>query len=258
MLSGCHPNKISVTMNRYRPLLFVLDFLTGLTFGQTADRSSDPAPAEYTFRFVAGDGMFYTPCNGNGEELGRLLACIAQHKVAMYDGKLPVRADGYCTSQPSEAENLAMAKTCQNRVKTEMALRDGVAEALWKSLMTVHRWSNIYNAHSIPTKLRSFGAEEPADLWNDSVLIERMARVEHNRWVMERLIQGYRPATVEEEQMVEFEPDKEKRKKKKKALEQDIFAHICLKPYDALSKSFKDYDRMIMKYLWRINKPLAE
>ena len=137
-------------------------------------------------------------------------------------------------------------------------LDDGVAEALWKSLMTVHRWSNIYNAHSIPTKLRSFGAEEPADLWNDSVLIERMARVEHNRWVMERLIQGYRPATVEEEQMVEFEPDKEKRKKKKKALEQDIFAHICLKPYDALSKSFKDYDRMIMKYLWRINKPLAE
>lgn len=137
-------------------------------------------------------------------------------------------------------------------------LDDGVAEALWKSLMTVHRWSNIYNAHSIPTKLRSFGAEEPADLWNDSVLIERMARVEHNRWVMERLIQGYRPATVEEEQMVEFEPDKEKRKKKKKALEQDIFAHICLKPYDALSKPFKDYDRMIMKYLWRINKPLAE
>ena len=64
MLSGCHPNKISVTMNRSRPLLFVLDFLAGLTFGQTADRPSDPAPAEYTFRFVAGDGMFYTPRNG--------------------------------------------------------------------------------------------------------------------------------------------------------------------------------------------------
>lgn len=137
-------------------------------------------------------------------------------------------------------------------------LDDGEAEALWKNLTTVHRWSNIYNAHSISTKLRSFGAEEPANLWTDAALIERMARVEHNRWVMERLIQGYRPATLEEEQMVEFEPDKEKRKKKKKALEQDTFAHICLKPYDALPESFKDYDRMIMKYLWRINKPLAE
>ena len=159
MLSGCHPNKISVTMNRSRPLLFVLDFLAGLTFGQTADRPSDPAPAEYTFRFVAGDGMFYTPCNGNGEELGRLLACIAQHKVAMYDGKLPVRADGYCTSQPSEAENLAMAKTCPNRVKTEMALRDGVAEACFiaKNHVAIGSHTDLASI-DLPASLASLGA----------------------------------------------------------------------------------------------------
>ncbi len=87
----------------------------GLLAGQPSARRdnpfSDPAPAEYTFRFVAGDDMFYIPWNGNGEELDRLLACIAQNKAAITEGSVPVLVDGYCTSQPSEAENLALAKT---------------------------------------------------------------------------------------------------------------------------------------------------
>lgn len=138
------------------------------------------------------------------------------------------------------------------------SLDDEKAEELWKNLFTVHRWSNIYNALSIPTKLRSFGAEEPADLWNDSVLVERMAWVEHNRWVMERLIQGYRPTTIEEESLLNAAGDWEKRREVRKKLIRVFYVHDCLKPYDALPDSFKDYDRMIMKYLWRISKPLAE
>ena len=115
-------------MNRLLTLLFALGLLAGPTFGQTADNPSDPAPAEYTFRFVAGDDMFYIPWSGNGEELDRLLACIAQNKAAITEGTVPVLVDGYCTSQPSEAENLAMAKTRSNRVKTEMILRGGLTE----------------------------------------------------------------------------------------------------------------------------------
>ena len=116
------------TMNRLLTLLFALGLLAGPTFGQTADNPSDPAPAEYTFRFVAGDDMFYIPWSGNGEELDRLLACIAQNKAAITEGSVPVLVDGYCTSQPSEAENLALAKTRSNRVKTEMILRGGLTE----------------------------------------------------------------------------------------------------------------------------------
>ena len=116
------------TMNRLLTLLFALGLLAGPTFGQTADNPSDPAPAEYTFRFVAGDDMFYIPWNGNGEELDRLLACIGQNKAAITESSVPVLVDGYCTSQPSEAENLALAKTRSNRVKTEMILRGGLTE----------------------------------------------------------------------------------------------------------------------------------
>ena len=83
----------------------------------------------YSFRFVAGDDMFYIPWSGNGEELDRLLACIAENRAAILDGTVPVRVDGYCTSQATAAENLAMAKTRSNRVKTEMILRGGLTEA---------------------------------------------------------------------------------------------------------------------------------
>lgn len=138
------------------------------------------------------------------------------------------------------------------QVKEWLPLVDAQADELWKGLSTVHRWSNIYNAHSIPTKLRSFGLEEPENLLADKDLLEKMAQVEHNRWVMERLIQGYRPTTPEENQLIKSG------KRNKKEIENSCFAHIYLKPYAQLDEEIKDNDRMIMKYLWRINKPLAE
>ena len=116
-------------MNRLLTLLFALGLLAVPTFGQTADGPSGSAPAEYTFRFVADDDMFYIPWSGNGEELDRLLACIAENRAAILDGAVPVEVEGRCTSQPSAAENLAVAKTRSNRVKTEMILRGGLSEA---------------------------------------------------------------------------------------------------------------------------------
>lgn len=129
VLSPRQPEQIHDTMNRLLTLLFALGLLAVPTFGQTADGPSGSAPAEYTFRFVADDDMFYIPWNGNGEELDRLLACIAENRAAILDGAVPVEVEGRCTSQPSAAENLAVAKTRSNRVKTEMILRGGLTEA---------------------------------------------------------------------------------------------------------------------------------
>lgn len=120
-------------MNRLLTLLFALGLLAVPTFGQTADGPSGSAPAEYTFRFVADDDMFYIPWNGNGEELDRLIACIAENRAAILDGAVPVEVEGRCTSQPSAAENLAVAKTRSNRVKTEMILRGGLTEACFST-----------------------------------------------------------------------------------------------------------------------------
>ena len=129
VLSPRQPEQIHDTMNRLLTLLFALGLLAVPTFGQTADGPSGSAPAEYTFRFVADDDMFYIPWNGNGEELDRLLACIAENRAAILDGAVPVEVEGRCSSQSSAAENLAVAKTRSNRVKTEMILRGGLTEA---------------------------------------------------------------------------------------------------------------------------------
>lgn len=115
-------------MNRLLTLLFALGLFAGHASGQTTGIPADSASAEYTFRFVADDDMFYIPWSGNGEELDRLLACIAENRTAITDGTVPVLVDGYCTSQATAAENLAMAKTRSNRVKTEMILRGGLTE----------------------------------------------------------------------------------------------------------------------------------
>ena len=90
-------------------------------------------------------------------------------------------------------------------------LCDREFELSWKNFTTVYRRSSIYE---ISTMSHGFGAEEPADLWEDLALIERLARVGHNWWKKELLIQGYRPATVEE-QLVDLSPIRSERRKRK-------------------------------------------
>lgn len=109
-------------------LLFIL--LALLWIPAAAQGSSD---STYTFRFVPQKDMFYVPWSGNGAELDRLLACIARNKEAILEGKIPVRVDGYCTSQSTASGNLAMAKIRSNRVKSEMILRGGLTEACFQT-----------------------------------------------------------------------------------------------------------------------------
>ena len=109
-------------------LLFIL--LALLWIPAAAQGSSD---STYTFRFVPHKDMFYVPWSGNGAELDRLLACIARNKEAILEGKIPVRVDGYCTSQSTASGNLAMAKIRSNRVKSEMILRGGLTEACFQT-----------------------------------------------------------------------------------------------------------------------------
>ena len=64
----------------------------------------------YVFRFVTGEDMFFVPWSGNGAELGRLERCVERHKAAILSGEVPVQVEGRCSSQGSEADNLAMAR----------------------------------------------------------------------------------------------------------------------------------------------------
>lgn len=82
-----------------------------------------------TFRFVAGDDMFYIPWAGNGEELQRLYALVDQYRTPIASGQMPIYVDGYCTSQPTPRENRRMAFVRANRVKSDLILHKGLKEA---------------------------------------------------------------------------------------------------------------------------------
>ena len=80
----------------------------------------------YVFRFVTGEDMFFVPWSGNGAEL--LERCVERHKAAILSGEVPVLVEGRCSSQGSEADNLAMARIRSNRVKSELIVRQGLRE----------------------------------------------------------------------------------------------------------------------------------
>ena len=72
--------------------------------------------------------MFYTPYGGNDAELERLLQCVEQRREDILSGETPLYVDGYCNAFDGEAENLAMAKTRSNRVKSELITRQKLSE----------------------------------------------------------------------------------------------------------------------------------
>ena len=112
-------------MSRKISFLTLFLWLTAVTFPVFAQQKSDTT---YTFRFMAEKDMFFVPWSGNDKELARLLECIERNKADILDSKLPLLVDGYCNSLNSEKENIAIAKTRSNRVKSELIVRAGIKE----------------------------------------------------------------------------------------------------------------------------------
>ena len=116
----------------------------------------------------------------------------------------------------------------------------------WNGLTIRHKWSNLNNAYSIPVKLRSLelSAEDINHLTEAQVDI--VSRVEHNRWVAENLLGGYRPATLSEKQEIESSEGKKKDDFKKRLI------HVDLCRYDDLlldgdGRDVRIFDQALVK-----------
>lgn len=81
-----------------------------------------------------------------------------------------------------DTQDSAFEKACPAQVRN-----------LWRDCTVANRWSNIYSVNSLWTKLRSAGGD-----W-ERLRGESMARTEHNRWNVEKLLMGFRPVTREEQ-----------------------------------------------------------
>lgn len=98
------------------------------------------------------------------------------------------------------------------------------------------KWSNIYNANTIWSKLRSICYACRQEI--SSADIESLARTEHNRWVLEQLLLRFRALTQEEQENVRNgKLDKEKLKGEK-------MAHVDICSFDKL----KEVDEIVCQY----------
>lgn len=119
----------------------------------------------------------------------------------------------------------------------------------WNKIPTVEKWSNRYHAHTIDVKLRSFDLEELKIAIkrkdNNAEIIDLMSRVEHNRWNIEKLLLGFRPATGPEQNMA-------------KSILKKNFVHPDIKKFEDIPEDTKEIDRMITRALPFIIKDIKQ
>ncbi len=91
------------------------------------------------------------------------------------------------------SDKLSKGQPYKSKLKAE-------ADRLWKEIGIDYRLSNINLVDSFSLKIRSAGNNwtEQKKTFRDENKLEALVLAEHNRWMTERLIMGYRPLTSEE------------------------------------------------------------
>lgn len=120
--------------------------------------------------------------------------------------------------------------------------------------------SNIYAANQVPVKLRSIGLDPKsgASMSQDEIAV--LAEVEHNRWNVERLLNGYSALPYDERAelirclLSEDASVVSKAKARKNDFKTRCFQHADIAPYDELLDSSRQYDINIVKNILDVIK----
>lgn len=103
------------------------------------------ATEQVTFRFVAGDNMFYSPFEGNAENLKNLEAFIEKNREVIVSGKVPIHVNGYCATVGNVEQRLARAKIMSNRVKSQLIVDNGMKEGYFRTKNSSYPLGKLQN-----------------------------------------------------------------------------------------------------------------
>lgn len=126
------------------------------------------------------------------------------------------------------------------------------ANRMWNDLYVALKWSNMYCSYSLRTKLATLRAMRGLHLYDRSrdtepltdYEVEELAKVEHNRWNVEKLLMGYRKPHPEEDKYQAKDEEQMKHLNRIKRL----LIHSDIRPYDQLN-SIKVLDRELARYI---------
>lgn len=126
------------------------------------------------------------------------------------------------------------------------------AEEMWKGLDVACKWSNLYNSYTIRTKLASLRAmrglklddtsQDAAMLTEEEVM--EMAKVEHNRWNVEKLLMGYRKPHLDEDKYETTDIET----KGKLGNNKKLYIHSDIRPFDKLG-TIRELDYEFSRYI---------
>jgi hypothetical protein len=147
-------------------------------------------------------------------------------------------------------------------------------ETLWNNITSyVLMYSNIYAAASIPVKLglmqRNLSVPGCCPAFTEDE-VETLARIEHNRWNMEKLLMGFSALTIKQRNAImklrkELPLSVDDLQELSAALGRDLsscgldhgainkelktklFKHKDITPYNDLMEDSRDYDRAIVR-----------
>ena len=132
-------------------------------------------------------------------------------------------------------------------------------EKAWDECSVLNKWSSVYSANMLLGKLRSMGLEYDESVTEENVarlfvqedINDGLQRMEHNRWVTEKLLLGFSPLTEQEKGiwLASKQNEKELRKQKK---------HIDICPNSALPTTESLKDDKVNSNLWLIYKLLKK
>ena len=129
------------------------------------------------------------------------------------------------------------------------------ADKYWQELSVALRWSNLYNAYAMMVKLETLRAMRKLDIddashdydpLSDSE-VELLAKVEHNRWNVEKLLMGFRKAHANEDKYAHKEYADQLAKNRKLFIHHDIRPFSELGDIAKLDKEFSRYIPWIMR-----------
>lgn len=139
----------------------------------------------------------------------------------------------------------------------------------WENKKVEDRWSSNYSANMLFMKLRSLGVDEEKFKKNPKEYYEKeferpevkewLQLLEHNRWVTEKILMGFRPLFESEQKDFGnsssriYNDDFAKKKKglKLNKIHLDICSNADLSKYDP-DPNIRDYDIEVNKLLWRL------